>query len=58
MVLDTFENEPSNLTMIKEYESMAKTHLNKYFAALKVKEKEPVQSSNIVSDITLFQRCT
>ena len=33
-VLDSFEDQPSNLTMIQEYERMAKTHLNNYLEAL------------------------
>ena len=43
--------EPSNLTMIKQYESMAKTHLNKYFQALQTKERGPVENLNVVSDM-------
>ena len=33
-VLESFEDQPSNLTMIQEYERMAKTHLNNYLEAL------------------------
>ena len=33
-VLESFEDQPSNLTMIQEYERMAKIHLNNYLEAL------------------------
>ncbi len=37
-----FENEPSNLTMIKEYEAMAKVHLKQYFDVLKARNDRKV----------------
>ncbi len=40
-VLDSFQDQPSNLTMIREYEKMAKTHLNRYFEVLGKKTQEP-----------------
>ena len=50
-LLDTFENEPSNLTMIKHYESLAKKHIIKYLDAFNAKEKKPIKISNTVNDI-------
>merc|ERR1712156_886306 len=50
-LLDTFENEPSNLTMIKHYESLAKKHIIKYLDAFNAKEKKPFKISNTVNDI-------
>ena len=40
-VLDSFQDQPSNLTMMREYEKMAKTHLNRYFEVLGNKPREP-----------------
>ena len=40
-VLDSFQDQPSNLTMMREYEKMAKTHLNRYFEVLGNKPQEP-----------------
>ena len=50
-LLDTFEYEPSNLTMIKEYERIAKTHINKYFETFNMKEKKHMESLNMVDDM-------
>ena len=50
-LLGMFENDPSNVTMIKHYESMAKTHLNKYLEAFNTKGKEPFKISNTVKDV-------
>ena len=40
-VLDSFQDQPSNLTMMREYEKMAKTHMNRYFEVLGNKPREP-----------------
>ena len=40
-VLDSFQDQPSNLTMMREYEKMAKTHLNRYFEVLGNKPRDP-----------------
>ena len=50
-LLGMFENDPSNITMIKHYESMAKTHLKKYLEAFNTKGKEPFKISNTVKDV-------
>ena len=50
-LLDTFEYEPSNSTMIREYERIAKTHINKYFETFNMKEKEPSESLNVIDDM-------
>ena len=39
-VLDSFEDQHLNLTMIQEYERMAKTHLSIYLEALENKVKK------------------
>ena len=52
-VLDSFEDQPSNLTMIQEYERMAKTHLNNYLEALleNKAKKLPEDQGNLLMGI-------
>ena len=52
-VLESFEDQPSNLTMIQEYERMAKTHLNNYLEALleNKAKKLPEDQGNLLMGI-------
>ena len=52
-VLESFEDQPSNLTMIQEYERMAKTHLNNYLEALleNKAKKLPEDQGNLLTGI-------
>jgi hypothetical protein len=52
-VLESFEDQPSNLTMIKEYERMAKTHMNNYLEALlgNKAKKLPEDQGNLLMGI-------
>ena len=52
-VLESFKDQPSNLTMIQEYERMAKTHLNNYLEALleKKAKKLPEDQGNLLMGI-------
>ena len=51
--LESFEDQPSNLTMIQEYERMAKTHLNNYLEALleNKAKKLPEDQGNLLMGI-------
>merc|ERR1719458_2185312 len=53
-VLESFKDQPSNLTMIQEYERMAKTHLNNYLEALleKKAKKLPEDQDDSIINLT------
>ena len=55
-ILDSFEDQPSNLTMIRNYERLAKTHLNKYLKKLKLKENEPSVPEPIIDNDMIGSR--